>query len=66
MGTWEHIKLGELPKHNALEFFCYGRSLKIHTETKGVSHCGLSIYIKKYLKPKEEFWKLKYFTIQKL
>jgi len=24
MGTWEHVKLGELPRHNALEFFCLG------------------------------------------
>jgi hypothetical protein len=30
-----------------------------------VSHCGLAIYIKKYLKAKEELWKLKYFTNQK-
>jgi hypothetical protein len=30
-----------------------------------VSHCGLAIYIKKHLKAKEEFWKLKYFTMQK-
>jgi hypothetical protein len=34
-------------------------------ETRGVSHCGLAIYIKKYLKAKEELWKLKYFTLQK-
>jgi hypothetical protein len=28
-----------------------------------VSHCGLAIYIEKYLKEKEgELWKLKYFT----
>jgi hypothetical protein len=28
-----------------------------------VSHCGLAIYSKKYLKAKEEeLWKLKYFT----
>jgi hypothetical protein len=26
---------------------------------------GLAIYIKKYLKPKEELGKLKYFTMQK-
>jgi hypothetical protein len=33
---------------------------------RGVSHCGLAIYIKKYLKAKEEeLWKLKYFTMQK-
>jgi hypothetical protein len=31
-----------------------------------VSHCGLAgYYIKKYLKAKEELWKLKYFTMQK-
>jgi hypothetical protein len=30
------------------------------------SHCGLAIYIKKYLKAKEEdLWKLKYFNMQK-
>jgi len=29
-----------------------------------VSKCGLAIYIKKYLKAKEELWKLKYFTMQ--
>jgi len=34
MGTWEHRKLGELPWHNALGFFCWGRSLKIHIEIK--------------------------------
>jgi abortive infection bacteriophage resistance protein len=30
-----------------------------------VSHFGLAIYIKKYLKAKEELSKLKYFTMQK-
>jgi hypothetical protein len=30
-----------------------------------VSHCGLAIYIKKYLKEKEKLQKLKYFTMQK-
>ncbi len=34
MGTWNHIKLWELPWHNSLEFFCWGRSLKIHTWIK--------------------------------
>jgi hypothetical protein len=34
-------------------------------ETRGVSHWGLAIYIKKYLKAKEELWKLKYCTMQK-
>jgi hypothetical protein len=33
-------------------------------KTKGVSHCRLAVYIKKYLKEKE-VWKLKYFTLQK-
>jgi len=33
--------------------------------TRGVAHCGLAIYIKKYLKAKEELRKLKYFTMQK-
>jgi hypothetical protein len=33
--------------------------------TRGVSQCGLAIYNKKYLKAKEELWKLKYFTMQK-
>ncbi len=32
--------------------------------TRGVSHYGLAIYIKKYLKAKEELWKLKYFIMQ--
>jgi hypothetical protein len=31
-----------------------------------VSHGGLAIYIKKYLKAKEELRKLKHFTMQKL
>jgi hypothetical protein len=30
-----------------------------------VSHCGLAIYNKNYLKAKEELWELKYFTMQK-
>jgi hypothetical protein len=33
--------------------------------SRGVSHCGLAIYIKKYLKAKEELWKFKYLTMQK-
>jgi hypothetical protein len=34
---------------------------------RGVSHCGLAIYIKKgILKAKEELWKFKYFTMQKI
>jgi hypothetical protein len=34
-------------------------------KTRGVSHCGLAICIKKDLKAKEELGKLKYFTLQK-
>jgi hypothetical protein len=34
-------------------------------KTRGVSHCGLAIYIKKYLKAKEDFLKLKHFTMKK-
>jgi hypothetical protein len=34
-------------------------------KTRGASHCSLAIYIKKYLKAKEEVWKLIYFTMQK-
>jgi hypothetical protein len=34
--------------------------------TRDVSHCGLVIHIKKHLKAKEEWWKLKYFTMQKI
>jgi hypothetical protein len=35
MRTWEeHIKLGELPQHSALEFFYWGRSLNRHIEIK--------------------------------
>jgi hypothetical protein len=29
----------------------------LNTKTRGVSHCGLAIYIKKYIKAKEELWK---------
>ncbi len=36
-------------------------------KTRSVSHWtgGLAIYISKYLRAKEELWKLKYFTMQK-
>ncbi len=37
----------------------------LHQQGVGMSHCGLAIYIKKYLKAKEELWKFKYFTMQK-
>jgi hypothetical protein len=35
-----------------------------YSHKKLVSHCGLAIYIKKYLKAKEELLKFKYFTMQ--
>jgi hypothetical protein len=34
-------------------------------EQRGVPHHGLAIFIEKYLKAKEELWKLKYFTMQR-
>ncbi len=37
----------------------------VQKATRGVSHCGLAIYSKIYLKAKEELLKLKYFTMQK-
>ncbi len=40
-------------------------ALTTTTTSRGVSHYGLAIYIKKYLKAKEGLWKLKYFTMQK-
>jgi hypothetical protein len=36
------------------------------SKTRGVSHRGLAIYIEKYVKAKEETWKLKYFTMRKI
>jgi hypothetical protein len=42
------------------------KQLKIEAiETRGVSHCGLAIYIKEYFKAKEKLCKFKYLTIQK-
>jgi hypothetical protein len=34
-------------------------------KTRDVSHYGLAIFVKKYLKAKEELWKFKYVTMQK-
>jgi hypothetical protein len=39
---------------------------KFHCLTRGVSYYGLAIYILKKFKAKEELWKLKYFTMQKI
>jgi hypothetical protein len=41
-----------------------GLKLLCDMSTRGVSHYGLAIYIKKYLKAKEELCKFKYFTMQ--
>ncbi len=51
----------------SLELFLshLGKALSYGIITRGMSHCGLAIYIKSYLKAKEELWKFKYFTIQK-
>jgi hypothetical protein len=42
-----------------------GSAIVLPEERGGVSHCGLAIYITKYLKAKEELWKFLYFTMQK-
>jgi hypothetical protein len=42
-----------------------GEEHNIHL-TKAVSHCDLAICIKKYLKAKEELWKLKIFHHAKI
>jgi hypothetical protein len=54
------------PLHQPLERWVTYPVNHLQIETRGVSHCGLAIYIKKHLKAKEELWKLKYFTIQKI
>jgi hypothetical protein len=46
-------------------FFLFQKSIGETIITKAVSHSGLAIYIKKYLKAKEELWKFEYFTMQK-
>jgi hypothetical protein len=37
---------------------------RTYIQTRAVSHYGLAIFIKNYLKGKEELQKLKYFTMQ--
>jgi hypothetical protein len=59
-----------LPHVGSLSFYIRSREtihpLNItHEKTRGVSHCGLAIYIKKYLKAKIELMKPKYFTMQR-
>jgi hypothetical protein len=41
------------------------RQIWKHIITRGVTHCGLAMFIKKDLKAKEKIWKLKYVTMQK-
>jgi hypothetical protein len=35
--------------------------LRLREKTRGVTHCGLAIYIEKHLMANEELWKLQYF-----
>jgi hypothetical protein len=54
-----------MQKKNLKPFFFSQKSIGETIITKGVSHSGLAIYIKKYLKAKEELWKFEYFTMHK-
>jgi hypothetical protein len=51
LGSKGHCGLGDLTVTKQ-----YGK--------RDVSHYGLAIYIKKYLKVIDKLWKLKYFTMQ--
>jgi hypothetical protein len=42
------------------------KKIEVQNKTRGVSHHGLSIYMQKYLKAKEELWKLKIFHHAKI
>ncbi len=47
LGTWEHIKLGELTQHNALGFFCWGEiPQNTHRNQKGVVQDILELSVK--------------------
>ncbi len=71
MGNRELAQLGIIIGHwnirHAIKELHKCGILSFHMKTRGVSHCGLCHFkIKtRYLKAKEEFWKLKYFTMQK-
>jgi hypothetical protein len=52
---------GYLHIQNQLLFFFPLSNMGTY-KTMGVSHYGLAIYIKKYVKAKEELWKLKYIS----
>jgi len=54
------------PKNKPAKLYFTRKCTTKERLTRGVSYGGLAIYIKKYLKAKEEqLWKLKYFTMQK-
>ncbi len=66
----QSISFKQLPHVGSLSFYIRSREtihlLNItHEKTRCVSHCGLAIYIKKYLKAKIELMKPKYFTMQR-
>jgi len=65
---WENGQLSTWVQNNHLNIknnnLWWNKSDK-HLKKKGVSHCGLATYIKKYLNAKEELRKLKYFIMQK-
>jgi hypothetical protein len=59
------IRLGYVSQHPPMHHWSELMIETMPNLTRGVSHCGLAIYIKKYLRAKEELWKLKYFIMQK-
>jgi len=51
--------------YNSCPFKSHFKTPHNQNITRGVSHFGLVIYIKKYFNAKIELWKPKYFTMQK-
>jgi hypothetical protein len=49
-----------------LQVILDGFSCLFPREDERVSHHGLAIYIQKFLKAKQDLWKLKYFTMQNI
>jgi len=62
----KHATLFSLCNNTKKEKHKEGEAIRNQKRTRGVSQCGLAIYIKKYLKANEKLWKLKYFTIAKI
>ncbi len=64
---WPKNALDSITKADGTSFLWKLTLNGTSTKTRGVSchTVALPFYIKKYLKAKEEFWKLKYFTMQK-